>query len=151
MEEGVTISAGLVVGIAAACIWIFGNQALPRCVMIGLVTFSVGVGSTAIGGWAHDGVTWVNDQVGSLLGDLLDRPALTTPGTVLWSLAAIVLAFWVGFAFKKREIGLKVLAGTLLLPYAIATVPGKVGELGQGALETVAAVVAWPAVQLLGL
>ncbi|WP_328384300.1 hypothetical protein OHQ88_34195 (plasmid) [Micromonospora zamorensis] len=151
MEEGVTISAGLVVGIVSACVWFFGNQALPRCVMIGLVTFSVGVASTAVGGWLQNGVTWVNDQVGSLLGDLLDRPKLTTPGTVLWAIAAIVLVLWVGFAFKKREIGFKVLGGTLLLPYAIATIPGTVGELGHGLLETIASVVAWPVIQLLGL
>ncbi|WP_431976112.1 hypothetical protein [Micromonospora haikouensis] len=150
-ENGVTIAAGLVVGVIAACIWFFGNQAMPRTVMLGTLTFGVGVASTRLGGWLHTGVSWVNDQVGSLLGGLLDRPDLTTPGTVLWAIAAIVLMLWIGFAFKKREIDLRALAGTLLLPYAIATIPGQVGELGQGALKTIASVISWPFIQLLGL
>lgn len=151
MNSGITATAGLVVGVISACIWIFGKQALPRMVMLGTVTLGVGIAGTSVGGWLHSGVTLANNQIGKLVGGLLGRPDLTTPGTVVWSIGAMVLAFWLGFAFKHREIDLKALAGTALLPYAIATVPGGIGESGQTLLKTVAAVVAWPVTQLLGL
>lgn len=150
MNQGVTISVGLAIAVVAACIWVFGNHALPRTVAVGTLTAAIGLGATRLGDWAHDGTTWANGQVAKLLGSILDKPEVARPGTVGWALCALALALFVGFRFFQAKIDAWVLAAVALLPTAAATIPGELGDLVLASLKTVAGVVAWPVTALLG-
>lgn len=134
LSGGVSAVVGLVALIAAALIWFFGNHT-PRIVVLLLMTGVAGVLGTPVGRWLRRFVDWVNQ----LLGNVTVR---FTGAAVQGLLAAAALYILVVRMRRKKVDKVTLLAGAIV-PVAVSTIPGPVGNAAYTVVTAVTVGVGW--------
>ena len=135
LNGAVPATVGLIALVAFGVLWFTGPHA-PRVAVLLLMTGVAGLLSSPVGGWLRSLVDWVSSALSSVF--------VKTTGTwVSGLLGGAALALLI-IRFKDKRIDRWTLALAVVVPVAVATIPGPVGRLAVTAVTAVTAIVAYP-------
>jgi hypothetical protein len=140
---GVSATIGLICLVAAALMWTIGRRWQPRVIVVLVLTGMTGLSGSQVGGWVRTAVAWADGLAGRLTGQMTGVVLVGLVATV--ALVVVVAHLWFGTVSRAT------LLAALVLPVAVTTVPGIVGDVSTTAVTAVTSVVGGAAAAAFGL
>lgn len=130
----VSAAAGVMALLTATLLWTIGKRKWPRFIAVLVLSGSMGLAGSQVGGWLRTGSAFVDSKLSEVIHGF-------TGGTVAGVLGLICVAI-VGFHLHHKNIAGMTLGAAFLAPYTAVSIPGLVGSLFQGTFGIIGSLIA---------